>query len=108
MDVKLLVSSPCVLRLLSGCSAEGGIRDGLGCGPAAGPPAQPAEHHQRGDPETGPPHPRLPAQSAADPAVCHSLRVHHLGPQGTGEPFSIRRILSSFLDRVRLKTFCVL
>lgn len=69
---------------MSGCSSEGGSRDRPGCCPAAGPSSQSAEHYKCGDPETGPPHPRLPAQSAADPSVCHSVRLHHFGPERTG------------------------
>lgn len=73
-----------VLRLLLGSSEESDLQDRRGCRPAAGPPAQPAEHHPRCDPETRPPHPPPPTQGAADPAVCHRLSVRRAGPQGPG------------------------
>lgn len=76
-EVRVNQYSTHLLRFLPGSGAASDSRDGRGRRSAAGPSAQPAEHHQRGDSQTGPPHPHLPAQSAADPAVCHGLGVHH-------------------------------
>lgn len=79
-----LTVSVCVTRFLPSSRGESSGRDERGCCPAAGPPAQPAEHHQCGNPQTRPPHLHLPPQGAADPTVCHCLSVHHPGKQGPG------------------------
>lgn len=71
-------------RPLSGGSAESRGADRLGRCPAAGPPAQPAERHHRGDGQAGPPGPHLPAQGAADPAVRHRLGVQPPRPERPG------------------------
>lgn len=71
-------------RLLSGGGAESRGADGPGRRPAAGPPAQPAERHHRGDGQAGPPRPHLPAQGAADPAVRHRLGVQPPRPERAG------------------------
>lgn len=73
-----------MFRFLPGSGAESRSRDGRRRRLAAGSSAQPAQHHHRGDPQTGPPHPHLPAQGAADPAVCHRLRVQTPRPQRPG------------------------
>lgn len=72
-------------------------RDGRGRRPATGPPAQPAEHHQRGHGQAGPPHPHPPAQSPAGPPVHHGLRVHRAGRQRPGTVSPVGRWRSRLL-----------
>lgn len=71
-------------RLLSGGGAQSRGGDGPGRRPATGSPAQPAERDHRGDGQAGPPGPHLPAQGAADPAVCHRLGVKPPRPERPG------------------------
>lgn len=74
-----------VLRFLSCSCRESSGRNWCGLHPAAGPPAQPAEHHQCVIPQIRSPHPQLPSQSAADPSVCHCHSVHPAGQKGAGK-----------------------
>lgn len=79
-----LTDSVHVIRFLLNSRGESSGRDERGCSPAAGPPAQPAEHHQCGDPQTRSPDLHPPTQGAADPTVCHCFSVHHPGKQAPG------------------------
>lgn len=85
--------SSAFLRFLFGGGPESGVGHRPGRSAASGPSAQPAEHPGRGDPQTGPPHPRVPAPSAAGAAVCDGLCVGRVRRQGAGNPEELRFLL---------------